>query len=746
MGRHVPEKQYDIVFCKNQGLQNEFITWSGNASFDNSSASMNENELLSAGAFTLPFVSGNRFVGQSGLFFVYPNAPTYVTDELACHQSFVARKTSELDNYTPTLRPLFIWDTYGKGTSTGTNFTTGTPCLPILTGLTRTVSAATFPLAKYIPLDSSGGVILTQGVTTGTPSDTSGYRVTLQRLTFASTGFITGSSYVIPDTVTNDTTAGTGTSSKFTFAEIASDLSYTGTVKRVLIGYLGITGSTSGTLAARLAEISGNLITYGDPVIIRSSLSSGAHRQSIYVTYHGSGSGANCFAIATAVDSGNLAVLHSVSGQIVACNPASGLTLSGSFGTPVTIFGSSTFISRVSCCALEYTTSSQLPVGYVVGISGVTASSGIGTGDPAIQMYRISGTTITTTGQLSFGGYNPIGTGARFSTYIPFSGSNAFIYPVRNTLVGNLTANTVSNSGVFACSMIAGTGTTAYSVQNTPSGSGAYVLLRAPSTFTGSSPVSIFTYIRGMDSSEGSRDIQNYSYVIPENPYSGQFFSAFSIISRSGLGTLGGPVLAINKFNVSGDIFPTGATGFRSGVCFLNTGTVYTNSPGTIRNTAQSNLGFYSQDDIHQNIIHVIGNFPNYSRIFVLGEDNFNSSFISQQNIITYNFGTSGQVLNSAAQVCKAVNSRLGDTVTWPLGLVLSNPSDPGNTGLVISGTTGYYYITGESQITGTSIFASTGIPVKLARTQKARTDIVKQMSPLTTIIFVKNKSVLDMS
>ena len=117
-------------------------------------------------------------------------------------------------------------------------------------------------------------------------------------------------------------------------------------------------------------------------------------------------------------------------------------------------------------------------------------------------------------------------------------------------------------------------------------------------------------------------------------------------------------------------------------------------------------------------------------------------------DISSYNFGTSGEILRTAAQVCKLNGMGFGDDVRYPLGLIMSSPTDPQNTGLVISGTTGYYYITGASQITGTNteIFPSTGIPVKVARNQKARTDLVNQTSPLTTIIFVKNKSVLDMS
>ena len=203
--------------------------------------------------------------------------------------------------------PFYSFNTSGKIQNDGGS--TYYVVLPTLTGLTRTGIPGNihFPKGKYLQTDNSGGLMLTQGITgNSSSSGLSGYRVGLQRITFADTGVIVGSSYYIPDTITNLTTAGTGNSSKYTLADFEVDVSYTGDTKRVLIGYMGITGATSGNLCARLAEINGEVITYGDPVVIRSVIPSGALRQSISITYHSSGLDTNCFVVATTVDPGNL--------------------------------------------------------------------------------------------------------------------------------------------------------------------------------------------------------------------------------------------------------------------------------------------------------------------------------------------------------------------------------------------------------------------------------------------------------
>lgn len=727
MGRHVPEKQYDIVFCKNQSERTDSSGWTLNMGYDGTGLGIYDttvNPLLPLGDPNTLLTAGTS-LATGGRFPVFPNTPAYITKDQACLHSFEARDIQKENAFGSPIKvnPLFIWDTFAKAD-------TSNP-LPLLTGVTRS-SISGFFGGKYIPLDASGGVMLLQGTGT-TATGLSGYRVALQRITFNPTGIVTGSSYVIPDTVTNLTTAGTGNSTKYTLAEIAQDLSYTGNVKRVLIGYLGITGATSGTLSARLAEISGSLVTYGDPVIIRSALSSGAHRQSISVTYHASGSGANCFVIGTTVDSGNLAVLHSVSGQIVACNPPSGLTLSGYFGTPVTAFSGATFISRIACCAFECTTTSQLPVGFLVGYSG--ASSGTATGDLQIQMYQVSGTTLSVTGTT---GFTNFGTGITYSTYHEFSGGIA-TNPFRSVLTSF--SGAVSGSGLFVHSAVTGTGIAAYNAQaGNASGTTRFGIFRAPALFSdptsGNTP-NVFLYAASLVTGRGGLNLTDFAYNIPQNPYSGEFGSAFNIIPRSG----DTPVLAVHRFQATGNTFQGAGSSFASGMCYFNTGITYISTGLTVA-TSTGAYGQFPYSNGFQNIIHVSGTFPNYPRIYTL-------SALSggQRTLTTYDFGTSGEDWNTAGQACRVNPSGLGDGDLYPFGIVATNPNNPLNSGFVVSGTTGYVYLTDASQLTGVNpmLFPSTGIPVKIGRTDAGKIKLASQTT-LTAIVFIKNKSVIDFS
>jgi hypothetical protein len=724
MGRNAPEQQYEVVFCKNQSQRTDGSGWITNVGYDSTNLGIYDTTF----SITLPFGNQNIGLTSGNQFPVFPNSPAYITKDQACLHSFKTRDIQEaaLTSDPINIKALFIWDSFARTD-------TSSP-LPLLTGVTRTSSTGFFG-GKYISLDNSGGVMLLQG--TGiSATGTSGYRVALQRITFNSTGIVTGSSYVIPDTITDLTTAGTGNSTKFTFAEIARDFSYTGAVKRVLVGYLGITGTTSGTLSARLAEISGEVITYGDPVIVRSTLSSGAHRQSIHVTHHSSGSGANCFVIATAVDSGNLAVLHSVSGQVVACNPPSGLTLSGFFGTPVTAFSGATFISRIACCAFECTTTSQLPVGFLVGYSGVVATSGTATGDLQIQMYRVSGTTLSITGTTGFTNFSSgiIGT---YSTYHEFSGGIA-TNPFRNVLTSF--SGAISGSGLFVHSAVTGTGIAAYNARTTSSGTTRFGIFRAPALFSdptsGNTPIT-FLYTKTLTTDQGGMNLTNFAYNIPENPYSGEFGSAFNIIPRNG----DTPALAVHGFQATGNIFQGGSTAFASGISYFNTGIAYI-STGITTATATGDYGQFLYTNGFQNIIHVSGTFPNYPRIYTL------SALSGGQRVLTtYDFGTSGEDWNTAGQVCRVNPSGLGDGDLYPFGIVAANPNNPLNSGFAVSGTTGYVYLTGASQLTGVNpmLFPSTGIPVKIGRTDAGKIKLASQAT-LTAIVFIKNKSVIDLS
>lgn len=268
----------------------------------------------------------------------------------------------------------------------------GTPTVLKVTGVTASnpvegnVSGGY--VVDYTKLHSNYSLITTYG----NFASASGRRVLCQLIESTSTGVIVRSGLILNDTLNNSATNG-----YFCVPSVAKDLSYTGAnLSRVLIGYQSDTGVTSGQLCAQLLEISGTTLTTGDPVVVRSVAATGfSYSNFIKVTHHFIGS-QNAFVIATATTSGGQSVApsYTVSGQLIAANPASGVTLSGSFGSAVIIMnstGATSSCSQPVCTALNTFTGNNA-YGVVIGVTGALSA----TGTLQRQMYEVSGNTITT--------------------------------------------------------------------------------------------------------------------------------------------------------------------------------------------------------------------------------------------------------------------------------------------------------------------------------------------------------------
>jgi len=665
MGRNAPEKESEIVFCKNQK----------NSDFDADSESFSFNNSLQvkSGVVTADI----RNAGPSG-WITLPGILTYVTDDKTAHINFdpVRNNPGGTSNGRIVLQPFYV---YGENRSKYSSTSLDQP--PKITGISLT-EVTISSNAYYEKLDNSGGVLLTNG--RWDTARGSGYQVFLQRMTLTNTGVVLGSTEVIPDTV-NIAAAGTATGNtvRFTFPSIVSDPTYTGDTKRVLVGYLGASGATSGQLCARLAEINGETITYGDPVVIRSTLSSGTFRQSIDVTYHASGEGAGCFVIATAVDPGSLSVKHSTSGEIIACNPASGLVLAGSFGTPVpfasgTTSGSATQLSCVKCAALNITDSGagEPSIGYVYSVQGRTSSTA--TGVNVIQKYFVSGTTITTgsTAQISYGQ----ATSRKWGTHIDMSGTNARYVP-RLTFTSPIARS--NNSGVVTITTVMGTGVNAYT---STAGSGVlaiYQVLADSGTFAFNSS----RHVDLISNNNGGEGRSQGPYVISGNPYNSIYFSYFRLSPhQGGLGNglcleLGQP-LSGSSPTVSGNV----------SICMLTTGDYYESG---IRTSQRS----------YNNVAETYGTFPNYPYVVTLIKGD------SSTTLRLLDFGTSGERWRNAGhefyeyisgQQLNA-NGSIGRNyeLKMPLGKIISM-SGVNPTGVVTSGELAYGYFDSHTT-TGTN-------------------------------------------
>lgn len=701
MGRNAPEQEYEIIFCRNQHSSGLAGQWG----YYNSGFTAGVNVAFKASGFTNP-----RYV-STGTAKEYPfcnNMVTYVAEDNTTRVNFepISGYISGGGGVRSVLYPIYEPASGSQKINVGGG--NAAPILPVLTGFASTFSVSLDTLSgarwnvRYEQLSPLTGIVLGNGWTLVFPS---GYMVGLQTISFTGTIPATGGVSYIPDTINPDA-AGTasGNTARYTFASIAVDTSYTGDVKRVLVGYLGITGTTSGQLCARLAEISGTTITYGDPVVIRSTLSNGTHRQSIDVTYHSSGDSANCFVIATTVSQSGAGVLHCTSGELVACNPPSGLVLSGYFGTPVTAFESNTtgvtgYISQIKCAALNITNSGsgEPAFGYLAGIRGVT--SGVPTGTLLLQQYRVSGTTITTGSVV-----NPGFTFNNLSTKIELSGASnankttsyAFkSIDIRNfaTGIGGNVSGLVSFAGNIGTGLVGATGVSG-------SGFAQYYRVRATGTVANSLTVNAYNNI------SGGRFWQQPYFIIPENPYSGQLFSTFYLEPRNATSGLYEQALFIGKVD---------HTTF-SGVanCLFKSGTVYTS--GTLNTTTGND-----DNSNYRNIIFVSGTFPDYHYIYTLETNTVSTSFLGVE-IVRYDFGISGARLRNAGAGYRLISGWNTDNQAYkiPLGLCIGTTGNINTTGVrTVSNETLLYFDSAADLYT--KHVTTSGIVVEVAKTDSQR-------------------------
>lgn len=706
MGRHAPEQEYEIIFCRNQHSSGLAGQWG----YYNSGLTAGVNVAFKASGFTAPRTVSTGTANQ------YPfcnNMVTYVAEDNTTRVNFtpISGYISGGDSVRSVLHPIYEPASGNQKISLGGG--NAAPILPVLTGFTKSAVTIESSLSgakwnvKYEQLSSLTGILLGQGYAIANPS---GYLVGIQTISFTGATPVLGGNQYVPDTI-NPTATGTaiGSTARYTFPSFAVDTSYTGDIKRILVGYLGITGTTSGQLCARLAEISGTTITYGDPVVVRSQLSSGTYRQSIDVTYHSSGDSANCFVIATTISPSGAGIFHCTSGELVACKPPSGLVLSGYFGTPVTAFESNTtgvtgFISQIKCAALNITNSGsgEPAFGYLAGIRGVT--SGVPTGTLLLQQYRVSGTTITTGSVVDTGfAFNNLG------TKIEVSGSDAHKIPpytFKSINIRNFATGVGGNlSGLVSFLGTNGTGIQASLTGISGSGFAQYYAVRA----TGTAATSI--YVTGYHNLSGGRYWQQPYFVIPENPYSGQLYSTFYLEPRQASSGLYEQALFIGEFDRNSF----------SGIanCLLKSGAVYTT--GTLNTTTGTGSGNSGESTNYRNIIAVSGTYPEYRYFYTIEPSIFNDIYIGSV-LFRYDLGISGDSLRNAGAGYRLISGWNTDNQAYkiPLGLCI------GTTGNI--NTTGVRTVSGETLLYFDSVddlyqkhVTTSGIVVKVAETDSQR-------------------------
>lgn len=729
MGRHAPEQEYEIIFCRNQHSSGLAGQWG----YYNSGITTGVNVAFKASGFTVPRTVSTGTANQ------YPfcnNMVTYVAEDNTTRVNFtpISGYISGGSGSRFVLHPIYEPASGSQKIDVGGG--NAAPILPVLTGFLPLSQTSIDALSgmrwspRYEQLTSFTGIILGHGRIFFSTDPTSGYLVGLQTVSFTGATPVLGGPNYIPDTI-NSTATGSaaGLSARFTYASIAVDTSYTGDVKRVLVGYLGITGTTSGQLCARLAEISGTTITYGNPVVIRSALSSGTNRQSIDVTYHSSGDSANCFVIATTVSQSGIGILHCASGELIACNPPSGLVLSGYFGTPVTAFASNTtgvtgYISQVKCAALNITNSGsgEPAFGYLAGIRGVT--SGVPTGTLLLQQYRVSGTTITT-GAIVDPGF----TIDNLSTKIELSGTDVRLaspYVFKSVNIRNFATGIGDNVSGLVCFIgTAGTGLSGgISTSTLGSGFAQYYAVRATGTVAASRLVNAY------NTASGGRAWQQPYFVIPENPFNAELFSTFYLEPRVAVSGLYEQALFIGKFDR--DTF----TGIAN--CLFKSGGVYTS--GTLNTTTGSN-----NNSNYRNIIFVSGTYPNYNYIYTL-ESNYNFGSPLGVGIVRYDFGTSGTLLRNAGAGYRLISGWNTDNQAYkiPLGLCI------GTTGNI--NTTGVRTVSGETLLYFDSVddlyqkhVTTSGIVVKVAETDSQRRNFANK-TVASSIVLVDTRNQLTIS
>lgn len=464
MGRKAPDSIYDFETCYPQTYVTEAptganYTGSIKPGYDSSPLTQGHDVVvaLPIGA-TGSAVTGCTIVGQSSGRFepnsFYPNnGLVFINDEgRAIINTSVTDSLNALsvagdtNTFRYLISPNLNQDIYRpavKSTSTTTGYISGTPSVLKVTGVSDSNKNVSGGYAiSHVKLHSNYG-LLTFYKNSNTIS--SGRAVSCSLIDYTTTGFNIVTGLTLEDTVNSGATSGC-----FCVPTVAKDFSYTGgTVSRVLIGYQSDTGVTSGQLCAQVLEISGTTLTTGDPVVIRSVSPVGSQNYVNFINAtHHFNSAQNAFVIATAVRQAGGTFTH-ISGELVAATPASGVVLSGTFGTPVPIMnstGSTSGCSQPVCTALNTFTGVE-SYGVVIAQTGNLTATGL----LQRQTYEVNGNTITTgviiqSGVVSLvspnGGivnaqYDSFGGGSRF----PILGTGFFVNPKISEISSNLTTS-----------------------------------------------------------------------------------------------------------------------------------------------------------------------------------------------------------------------------------------------------------------------------------------------------------------
>lgn len=466
MGRNAPDSIYDFEVCYAQTYNSVNFTSLNNTGFIKSGyvstpLAQGHDVIVSlpVGA-TGSAVTGCTIIGESSgvreTNSFYPNnGLVIINDEgravinTSINEAFQERQTgSSGTTYRYRVAHYLSQNIYTSplvnvDSSNVTGFISGTPNTLKVTGVSISNKNVSGGYAiSHVRLHSNYG-LLTFYKNSNTAG--SGRAVSCSLIDYTTTGFNVVTGLTLTDTVNSGATSGC-----FCVPTVAKDLSYTGgTVSRVLIGYQSDTGVTSGQLCAQLLQISGSTLTTGDPVVIRSVSPVGAQNYVNFIeaTHHFNNT-QNAFVIATAVRQTGGTFTH-VSGELIAATPASGVVLSGTFGTPVVIMnstGATNTCSQPICTALNTFTGSE-SYGVVIAQTGALTETGV----LQRQMYRVSGNTITTgiiiqtgvvvfvqpNGGLAGGSYDSFGGSSRF----PVLGTGFFVSPKLSEISSNLTTS-----------------------------------------------------------------------------------------------------------------------------------------------------------------------------------------------------------------------------------------------------------------------------------------------------------------
>lgn len=419
----------------------------------------------------------------------------------------------------------------------------------------------------------------------GAANTTGGSRVWLTIGSVSSTGVTLETPSLIPNT--DNLSVATG----LIMPCLVKDLSYTGNVDRVLVGYRAATGVSSGLLCATLAEISGNTITYGDQIAIRSIVITGVHNGSIKACYHPKQTG---YVISTTVS--GTGTISATSGELIACNPPSGLVLSGYFGTPVVSMASNTTgvtgqINHIACQSLNaYSGIEDYGISIAVARGGLASVSG----NLCFQTYQLSGTQIITGTIVEYSG---VGSGS-FSA--DRSGTTSTSGTVNRCIVEEPSPTT--NSGFISYLGALYSQLTKFNA----------LFLLDYSLTTNVNNVSVFNIpaasANNINRKQARPGIVPDFKIISGNPYGGSVFSALTINTSSGdnLNDLEQPEKRLITIKDDIQAINAASSGY---ILISGTRTQYVLSSGR----SNSFLNSFFNNYFNCNVIDYRGTFPNYS-------------------------------------------------------------------------------------------------------------------------------------